>query len=870
LKKVKKSRRDGSDTIINAMTEESKERNMPGGAGETNMSMKLNIGDLGEKGQHKPVDKEAFRAQKEAERETELAEKEAHRAAEKAQKEAAREAELAEKEALREAEKAEREAERAKHEKEKLADQNVKHPNEEKEAPLKKRIDTADNSTNIGEDVDGSTTSLQTDQNTEAGWMPTPSPIAKLLASLPNEQLICPDKYDPERIEPYKAGDQVSVNSSDSTSIFECQGGEFETFCSIDELDDDLKKEKHAEKLWKEAWKYVGPCSVDENAEIDGALEGVVEEAVDQGVVKNGTVEADIEDESDVVGAAVDEEVEMNDTIESDIEEALVVEGDTVEEIESAHAADGALDVDSLPGLEQHNWDMGLEFAEEPCVNDVCNYKLSDICLLKYQVNVQEANEPNTITMELICEGVTWLGIGFSQDGKMIGSEAVIGVPGEGVQKYSLGGKWLGGDGVTPMPKSQQTLIDASITVYRGPITVLKFTKIMSEQNEKQIKAGTNTFLYAQGQSYFLGQHSYDSRGSFQLDLPYIASTATASTVASTTTTSYQPCSNEWCTETLSSKCTLKYLVNYLVDKPSTITMDLTCDGENWIGIGFSTTGTMVGSEAVIAGGGQEPMKYYLGGKWAGQGGVMTMPEYQQTLIDASAKVKWINSSGGLIPKMRMRFTKIMKEEGEIEIKPGHNLFLYAQGQTPSFPSYHTVRNSFSLTLPSDLSNTTGGDRIVSEASPEMEVTVLSPECSLKHVVNVPAYTTKALCQDCSITMELTCENESWLAVGFSSTGSMPRSEAVIGIPGWKPEKYYLKKRDLNYIQRLPEEMQTLTDASVMTDDGKTVMKFTKLLSEADQIQINQGVFFLYARGYDETLGWHGPSSRGSFQLNLQ
>ena len=114
LKKVR-SERDTSDTIINAMTEESKEMNMPGGAGETNMSMRLNIGDLGEKGKHKPVDKEAFRAQKEAERETELAEKEAHRAAEKAQKEAAREAELAEKEAQREAEKAEREAERAKH-----------------------------------------------------------------------------------------------------------------------------------------------------------------------------------------------------------------------------------------------------------------------------------------------------------------------------------------------------------------------------------------------------------------------------------------------------------------------------------------------------------------------------------------------------------------------------------------------------------------------------------------------------------------------------------------------------------------------------------------------------------------------------------
>ena len=816
------------------------------------------------------IDKATYRAQKEAEREAKLAEKKSKREAE---------------EALRESKRAEKEAKKAELKAEKDQEKSRDESKKSKKSELKENLDAADNSTSVGEAEDDSSNSISL-RSDEDGWMPTPSPIDAMtpFPTEPPMALICPDEYDPERTEPYKAGDQVTVQSN----IFECQGEEFEEFCSISELSRSIKKEhKDAKKLWKGAWKYVTSCTVAEIEIESDAIESAANETAD--VVE---IEAEIEIMSDALDSVVsnetsDEVVEIDDTEKVAESNTSVIEieddGDVSveDEIEGEVTTDGAVDIDSLlqprsAGLEQHNWDMGFDFAEEPCVSDVCNHQISHTCLLKYQVHAQQMNLPSTITMELICEGVTWLGIGFSKDGLMAGSEAVIGVLGEEPKKYSLDGRWMGG--VKPMDDSQQTLIDASINVYRGPITVLKFTKIMEEQGEIKLKPGENTFLYAQGQSYFLGQH--DSRGSFQLNLPSVEAsgmdmdrtvsdgTETAiTTVAPTTTAPDEPCTTEWCEKDLNAECKLKYIVNYPVDEPGSITMDLSCEGESWIGIGFSSDGNMDGSEAVIAGPGQEPRKYLLGGKWPGPGGVVEMQESQQTLIDAKTRVKWVEGLNGWFPLMKMRFTKLLSEPNEIEITPGDNMFLYAQGSTPSFPSYHAARDSFTLTLPSDGSSNSGSVT-VAPAAPEMQITELSDECKLKHVVNVPEYTTRDVCEDCSITMELTCDSEGWVAIGFSIDGFMPRSEAVVGIPGRNPEKYYLKRRSMNKIFRLPNQAQTLSDASVTVDDGVTVMRFTKLLNEPNEIPITQELYFLFAHG-NGNFGYHGPNNRGSVRLNL-
>ena len=56
------------------------------------------------------------------------------------------------------------------------------------------------------------------------------------------------------------------------------------------------------------------------------------------------------------------------------------------------------------------------------------------------------------------------------------------------------------------MPLSRQTLTDATIEVSNGQ-TIMKFTKIMKEEGEIEIKVGENKFLWAYGSSSTLGYH---------------------------------------------------------------------------------------------------------------------------------------------------------------------------------------------------------------------------------------------------------------------------------------------------------------------------------------------------------------------------
>lgn len=114
-----------------------------------------------------------------------------------------------------------------------------------------------------------------------------------------------------------------------------------------------------------------------------------------------------------------------------------------------------------------------------------------------------------------------------------------------------------------------------------------------------------------------------------------------------------------------------------------------------------------------------------------------------------------------------------------------------------------------------------------------------------------------------TISMELTCEgiDEEWVGVGFSKTGSM-FGEAVLGsMPGQQPLKYDLLGSS---VEKMPEFKQTLKNASLEIDaSGRTVMKFTKMLKEEDEVEImlGEGLFLLYARGTSTTLGCHAERS---------
>ena len=71
------------------------------------------------------------------------------------------------------------------------------------------------------------------------------------------------------------------------------------------------------------------------------------------------------------------------------------------------------------------------------------------------------------------------------------------------------------------------------------------------------------------------------------------------------------------------------------------------------------------------------------------------------------------------------------------------------------------------------------------------------------------------------------------------------------------------------FINIRPQEEQTLTDASVEIVEGQTIMKFTKLLVEPGEIEVQLGDNnMLWAHGGDTTvIGYH--SDRAPFSLNL-
>lgn len=136
--------------------------------------------------------------------------------------------------------------------------------------------------------------------------------------------------------------------------------------------------------------------------------------------------------------------------------------------------------------------------------------QLTSSAVFNYKVNESEG----TFSGELVLDDeVGWMAIGMSEDGRMVGSDAVIGTEDGLVQKYYLRAKW----GNAARVSRAQTLTDTSIEIVDGQ-TIMKFTKAISEDGEKEITPGIdNTFLFAFG----YGGLSYHGRNrmSFTLEL---------------------------------------------------------------------------------------------------------------------------------------------------------------------------------------------------------------------------------------------------------------------------------------------------------------------------------------------------------------
>lgn len=149
---------------------------------------------------------------------------------------------------------------------------------------------------------------------------------------------------------------------------------------------------------------------------------------------------------------------------------------------------------------------------------------ISDKLRINYVVDVDQSNPGNgTFKAEVVYQGQAWLGFAHSEQGSMVGSIGIIGLPDapptdHQVQKYRLAGTDL--DGIQPLLPEHQTLLDTSLEQTENR-TVMRFTKLLSESAELAElpihPTSQNTFLFAVGGSNELGLH--ESRGVVVLDL---------------------------------------------------------------------------------------------------------------------------------------------------------------------------------------------------------------------------------------------------------------------------------------------------------------------------------------------------------------
>ena len=126
--------------------------------------------------------------------------------------------------------------------------------------------------------------------------------------------------------------------------------------------------------------------------------------------------------------AAVEATEEAQEAEEEATEEAQEAEEEAAEEAQEAGEESAEEAQEESGGATA----TASESAANDCTQDFCESQVSPEFLLRYKVNVPEGmtlegcGSDCTISYEAIYDGEAWVSIGFSTDGKMIGSEAVM------------------------------------------------------------------------------------------------------------------------------------------------------------------------------------------------------------------------------------------------------------------------------------------------------------------------------------------------------------------------------------------------------------------------------------------------------------
>jgi hypothetical protein len=122
-----------------------------------------------------------------------------------------------------------------------------------------------------------------------------------------------------------------------------------------------------------------------------------------------------------------------------------------------------------------------------------------------------------------------------------------------------------------------------------------------------------------------------------------------------------------------------------------------------------------------------------------------------------------------------------------------------------------------------------------------------------------------------TVSVQLDYSAEAWLGFAFTELAQMVPNTAIIGLPDKNTiQKYFLQNRTLAGVNNpLEASLQTLIDASIRQENGRTIMEFTKKMVDGGEVAVksDEPNRFNWAIGSSNTLGIH--QDRGSVLLKF-
>jgi hypothetical protein len=110
-----------------------------------------------------------------------------------------------------------------------------------------------------------------------------------------------------------------------------------------------------------------------------------------------------------------------------------------------------------------------------------------------------------------------------------------------------------------------------------------------------------------------------------------------------------------------------------------------------------------------------------------------------------------------------------------------------------------------------------------------------------------------------TINVELEYIGIGWVGISFTQSTLMVPNVAIIGLPDDNTVmKYDLTIRDISGVLPAAADVQTLTETSIVQENGSTIMKFSRALAETDETTVATGSnMILVAYGFSNTLARH-------------